>query len=179
MESKQKIFLIIAVIAILTIALVLIAVLQPSEYKKTYNTQYQTCMEQNQKKYSLLIARKTGDSSYCDEAQEIKELCIAYAAKDANKYCADIEPGYEKAKQRCIAEATGDASNCPEKDFWCMAKAGNDLSYCQSLETQEDILECERSLPQNAEYWKSAEAEEQCKKIATNAAENKLRLENI
>lgn len=178
MESKQKIFLITAITAILIIAIVLIAVFWPSEYKQTYNTQYESCNEQNQNQYALLMARKTGDTSYCDEASEMKALCTAYATKNAAAYCADIEPEYEQARQSCIAEATGDATKCPENDFWCMAKAANDKSYCQNLDTTEDILECERSLPQNAEYWISAEAEEQCRQIATNAAENKLRLED-
>jgi len=178
LESKQKIVLITVITIVLIITVVLIAIFWPSEYDQTYNRQYEDCIHRNKNKYTLLIARKTGDTSYCEEApKESKNLCIAYATKNADAYCADIEPEYEQARQRCIAEAVGDASKCPESDFWCMAKASGDESYCQELDDTEDVIECRRSVPKNAEYWISAEAEEQCKEIATSAAENRLRLE--
>jgi len=175
LEKRKLILLISGILIIIIFGAVLFYVISPSEYTAVYNKQYNKCTEQNQKKYALLMARKTGDISYCDKIKEIKDLCIAYATRDAVAYCADIEPEYEKERQRCNAEALGDASKCPETDFWCMAKASGDTTHCQKLDP-EDVLECQRSLPQNAEYWASAEAKERCKQLGTSASEARLEL---
>lgn len=172
--EKKSVLIIGAIIAILVLAGAIAYLLLPSEYNQEYNKQYQNCMAQNKKQYLLSMAKKTGDASYCEQNTEIKAICTALAQKNPEIYCADIESEFENALKKCYAETMRDPAQCPPDDNWCIAIASGDAQFCNKLDA-EDIEECKRLLPQNAEYWISEEANKECEEIATSAAESKIK----
>ncbi|MBW2986539.1 hypothetical protein KY333_04180 [Candidatus Woesearchaeota archaeon] len=175
MEKRNAIILIGVIAIILIIVAILIISFWPSEYKQVYNEQYADCIEQNKELYYVLMAKKTGDDIYCNQDNIINEKCLAFATKNPQSYCADLD-GDESAS--CYAEILQDASKCPKNDAWCLAIASGDSQFCEKLGA-DDVEECKRLLPQNADYWISDAAEKECKSIATSAAESRMKLKSI
>ena len=170
MEKKQKIIL-GAIIAIILIAAILLIIFWPSDYNRVYNKQYTDCTEQNKDTYFTLMAKRTSDEIYCTQNNKISEKCLAFATKNPQLYCIDIED--EKSMASCYAEVLQEASKCPADDNWCLAFSSGDPKFCDRL-TEIDVLECKRLLPQNAEYWISEEAEKECREMAERAANSLL-----
>lgn len=167
LERKQKIILGVIIVVILIAAIILI-IFWPSEYNRVYNKQYADCIKQNKAYYTFLMAQKTGDTKYCEEVGEKRDKCLAYVQKNPTLYCPQIKN--EISRQVCVAEISQDPSKCPAADTWCIAEASRDPRLCENLD-ELDVLECKRSLPQNAEYWISEESKQECKTIATDIAD--------
>ena len=159
------------IVVIAIIAAVYYIALQP-RYTQYYNQQFTKCTEQNKEFYLLLMAQRTGDEKYCEEKQVLKNKCLAYARKNPDLYCNEM---VGTALESCRAEVLQDASKCPKDDNWCFAYASGNPQFCNKL-GKEDTEECKKTLPNNAEYWISNAAQEECKKTATSAADSRMKL---
>lgn len=166
--EKRKIILLILIIALVIMGIAAALYFWPAEYKNFAAKEYAQCISQNEMQYAKLMAKKTGDESYCAKDGIADNACIAYARRSPEIYCSTQSEG--GTRDSCYAEILQDQTKCPPDDNWCLAYASDNPEYCQRLEDQSSKKECIMSLTQNADYWISSEAKKECKDASLFAA---------
>lgn len=160
-RKSKKFFFISALIFILVCAgmlMISIYAIQP-KYKQHYNQMLKECLQENNDKYYIMMIQKTGDAQYCSKINRPEMTGLCNGIRTEGLYCTI---GSEEEIKSCLAQLEKNPALCPEEDYWCMALASGDTSYCAQIQGNEFRKECITYAARDAGALISEEAKKDC-----------------